>query len=177
MLNAANLVTLGRILITPVFLWFLFTLYNPGDNFNWILLVAFILIAASDAVDGAIARKQNTVTKLGKILDPIADKILLGGSFIVLSVLGEMPWWATIAILVREVAMTIYRLVVVKNKVIPASASGKSKTIMQAIAIGYLISPLNEWWFNQIFDIGFGLIYGAVFLTWWSALQYYRESR
>jgi len=176
-LNAANLVTLGRILITPVFLWLLFTLYMPGDNFNWILLVAFILIAASDGVDGAIARKQNTVTKLGKILDPIADKILLGGSFIVLSVLGVMPWWATIAILVREVAMTIYRLVVVKNKVIPASASGKSKTIMQAIAIGYLISPLNEWWFNQFFDIGFGLIYGAVFLTWWSALQYYRESR
>jgi CDP-diacylglycerol--glycerol-3-phosphate 3-phosphatidyltransferase len=73
--------------------------------------------------------------------------------------------------------MTIYRLVVVKNKVIPASASGKSKTIMQAIAIGYLISPLNEWWFNPFFDLGFGLIYGAVFLTWWSALQYYRESR
>jgi CDP-diacylglycerol--glycerol-3-phosphate 3-phosphatidyltransferase len=170
-------VTLGRILVTPVFLWFLLTTYKPGENLNWILLTAFILIAASDGIDGAIARKQNTVTKLGKILDPIADKILLGGSFVVLSVLNVMPWWATIAILVREVAMTVYRLAVVKNKVIPASSSGKSKTIMQAIAIGYLISPLNQWWFNQFFDIGFGLIYGAVFLTWWSALQYYRESR
>jgi CDP-diacylglycerol---glycerol-3-phosphate 3-phosphatidyltransferase len=176
-LNAANLVTLGRILITPVFLWFLLSTYKPGDNLNWILLAAFILIAASDGIDGAIARKQNTVTKLGKILDPIADKILLGGSFVVLSVLNVMPWWATIAILVRELAMTVYRLAVVNNKVIPASSSGKSKTIMQAIAIGYLISPLNQWWFNQFFDIGFGLIYGAVFLTWWSALQYYRESR
>lgn len=177
MLNAANLVTFGRIAITPIFLWFLFTGYSAGDNGNWILLLAFILIAASDGIDGAIARKQNTVTKLGKILDPIADKVLLGGSFIVLSILGVMPWWATIVILVREVAMTVYRLVVVKNKVIPASASGKSKTIMQAIAIGYLISPLNQWWFNEFFDIGFGLVYGAVFLTWWSALKYFRESR
>jgi CDP-diacylglycerol--glycerol-3-phosphate 3-phosphatidyltransferase len=176
-LNAANFITIGRIAITPVFLWFLLTIYSAGDPVNWILLLAFILIAASDGIDGAVARKQNKVTKLGKLLDPIADKVLFGGAFIVLSVLGVMPWWATIAILVREVAMTIYRLIVVKNKVIPASSSGKSKTIMQAIAIGYLISPLNDWWFNQGFDIGFGLIYGAVFLTWWSALQYYRESR
>jgi CDP-diacylglycerol--glycerol-3-phosphate 3-phosphatidyltransferase len=91
--------------------------------------------------------------------------------------LTVMPWWATIAILVREIAMTIYRLVVVKNKVIPASSSGKSKTIMQAITVGYFISPLNDWWFNPAFDVGFGLVYGAVFLTWYSAFRYFRESR
>jgi phosphatidylglycerophosphate synthase len=67
--------------------------------------------------------------------------------------------------------------VVVKNKVIAASNSGKSKTIMQSIAVGYFISPLNELWFNPAFDLGYGLIYGAVFLTWWSAIQYFRESR
>jgi CDP-diacylglycerol--glycerol-3-phosphate 3-phosphatidyltransferase len=176
-LNAANFITIGRIAVTPVFLWFLLTTYKAGDPVNWILLAVFILIAASDGIDGAVARRQNKVTKLGKLLDPIADKVLFGGTFIVLSILGPMPWWATIAILVREVAMTIYRLVIVKNKVIPASSSGKSKTIMQAIAIGYLISPLSTLWLNPGFDIGFGLIYGAVFLTWWSALQYYRESR
>jgi CDP-diacylglycerol--glycerol-3-phosphate 3-phosphatidyltransferase len=176
-LNAANLVTIGRIAITPVFLWFLLTFYQAGEPINWALLLAFVTIAATDGIDGAIARKQNTVTNLGKILDPIADKILIGGAFIVLSVLTVMPWWATIAILVREVAMTIYRLVVVKNKVIPASSSGKSKTIMQSIAVGYFISPLNDWWFNPSFDLGYGLIYGAVFLTWYSALQYFRESR
>jgi CDP-diacylglycerol--glycerol-3-phosphate 3-phosphatidyltransferase len=176
-LNAANLVTIGRIAITPVFLWFLLTFYKAGEQVNWLLLLAFIVIAATDGIDGAIARKQNTVTKLGKLLDPIADKVLIGGALIVLSVLEVMPWWATIAILVREIGMTIYRLVVVKNKVIPASSSGKSKTIMQAIAVGYFISPLNDWWFNPSFDLGYGLIYGAVFLTWYSAIQYFRESR
>jgi CDP-diacylglycerol--glycerol-3-phosphate 3-phosphatidyltransferase len=135
------------------------------------------LIAATDGIDGAIARKQNTVTKLGKLLDPIADKVLIGGSLVVLSLLDVMLWWATIAILVREIGMTVYRLLIVKNKVIAASNSGKSKTIMQSIAVGYFISPLNELWFNADFDIGFGLIYGAVFLTWWSAIQYFRESR
>jgi CDP-diacylglycerol--glycerol-3-phosphate 3-phosphatidyltransferase len=176
-LNAANLVTFGRIAVTPVFLWFLLISYIAGDPGNWLLLLAFILIAASDGIDGAIARRQNTVTKLGKILDPIADKVLLGGSFIVLSILNVVPWWATIAILVREVAMTVYRLVVVKNKVIPASASGKSKTIVQAIAIGYLISPLNQLLANQYFDIGSALIFASLFLTWWSAFQYFKESR
>lgn len=177
MLNAANLVTFGRIAVTPVFLWFLLISYIAGDPGNWLLLLAFILIAASDGIDGAIARRQNTVTKLGKILDPIADKVLLGGSFIVLSILNVVPWWATIAILVREVAMTVYRLVVVKNKVIPASASGKSKTIVQAIAIGYLISPLNQLLANQYFDIGSALIFASLFLTWWSAFQYFKDSR
>lgn len=177
MLNAANLVTIGRIAITPVFLWFLLTFYKAGEQVNWLLLLAFIAIAATDGIDGAIARRQNTVTKLGKLLDPIADKILIGGALIVLSVLEVMPWWATIAILVREIGMTIYRLVVVKNKVIPASSSGKSKTIMQAIVVGYFISPLSDWWFNPSFDLGYGLIYGAVFLTWYSAIQYFRESR
>jgi CDP-diacylglycerol--glycerol-3-phosphate 3-phosphatidyltransferase len=176
-LNAANIVTLFRIGLTPVFLWFLIDLYQPGQPINWVLLLAFILIAASDGLDGAIARRQNKVTKLGKILDPIADKILLGGAFIVLSLLEVAPWWATIAILAREVAITIYRLVVVKKRVIAASNSGKAKTIMQSIAVGYLISPLNLLWFNNIFDLGFGLIYGAVFLTWWSVIQYFKESR
>jgi CDP-diacylglycerol--glycerol-3-phosphate 3-phosphatidyltransferase len=176
-LNAANLVTIGRIAVTPIFLWFLYNNYEAGEPINWILLAAFTLIAATDGIDGAIARKQNAVTKLGKLLDPIADKVLIGGALVVLSVLTVMPWWATIAILIREVAMTVYRLVVVKNKVIPASNSGKTKTIMQAIALGYFISPLNVLWFNPTFDVGFGLIYGAVFLTWWSALRYFRDSR
>lgn len=177
MLNAANLVTIGRIAVTPVFLWFLIEFYKAGELVNWLLLFAFIVIAASDGIDGAIARKQNTVTKLGKILDPIADKILIGGSFVILSVLGSIAWWVTIAILVREVAMTVYRLVVVKNKVIPASKSGKSKTIIQSIAVGYFVSPLNALWANPTFDIGSALIYLAVFLTWWSAFQYFKESR
>lgn len=175
-LNPANLITIARILLAPVFLWILFDYYSPGEIVDWYLLAGFIAISATDGLDGAIARKRNIVTKLGKILDPIADKVLIGGSFVILSVLNTIPWWATIAILVREIAMTIYRLVVVRDKVIPASSSGKTKTIFQSVAIGYFVSPLNAMLFNSGFDLGYGLIYGAVFLTWWSAIQYIRES-
>jgi len=176
-LNPANLITIARILLAPVFLWLLFILYVPGQIVDWYLLAGFVVISATDGLDGAIARKRNIVTKLGKLLDPIADKVLIGGSFLVLSALNTIPWWATIAILVREVGITVYRLIVVRDKVIPASSSGKTKTIFQSIAIGYFVSPLNAWLFNSGFDLGYGLIYGAVFLTWWSALQYIRESR
>jgi CDP-diacylglycerol--glycerol-3-phosphate 3-phosphatidyltransferase len=176
-MNLANLITLIRILLAPVYLWILYTYYQPGEMVGWYLLFGFVALAATDGIDGAIARKRGMVTKLGKTLDPIADKVLLGGAFVVLSVLEVMPWWATIAILVREIGMTLYRLAVIRDKVIPASNSGKSKMIMQCITLGYVISPLNALWANGAFDLGFGLIYGAVFLTWWSAFQYIREAR
>jgi CDP-diacylglycerol--glycerol-3-phosphate 3-phosphatidyltransferase len=176
-MNLANLITLIRILLAPVYLWILYTYYQPGEIVGWYLLFGFVALAATDGIDGAIARKRGMVTKLGKTLDPIADKVLLGGAFVVLSVLGVMPWWATIAILIREVGMTLYRLAVIRDKVIPASNSGKSKMIMQCITLGYVISPLNALWANRVFDLGFGLIYGAVFLTWWSAIQYIRDAR
>lgn len=176
-MNLANLITISRIALAPIFLVVLFQFYLPGDNIGWALLAGFVLLAATDGIDGAVARKQGTVTKLGKLLDPIADKILLGGSFVVLSMLEVMPWWATIAILVREIGMTVYRLVVIKDRVIPASSSGKSKTVMQCIAIGWIISPLNVWLHNDVFNMGYGLIYGAVFLTWFSAIKYIQESR
>jgi CDP-diacylglycerol--glycerol-3-phosphate 3-phosphatidyltransferase len=175
--NLANLITLLRIVIAPIYLWALYNFYEPGQMVGWLLLAGFIAVAATDGIDGAIARRQDKVTKLGKLLDPIADKILLGGAFVVLSMLDVAPWWATIAILVREVGMTVYRLIVVRDKVIPASSGGKSKTIMQCIAIGWLISPLDVLLFNTVFNVSYGLIYGAVFLTWWSAIQYIRDSR
>lgn len=177
MSNLANAVTVLRILVAPVFLWFLYTEYTPSEPVNWVLLAAFILIAATDGIDGAIARRTATVSKLGKLLDPIADKVLIGGSFVVLSMLDVVPWWATIAILVREIGMTIYRLIVVNDRVIAASSTGKFKTVFQCIAIGWFISPLNVWTYNPDFSISFGLVYGAVFVTWYSAFKYLRESK
>ena len=176
-MNLANLITVFRIILAPIYLWLLYQFYDSGEMSKWYLLAGFILLAATDGIDGAVARKKGIVTKLGKTLDPIADKVLLGGAFLVLSMLGTMPWWATTAILVREVGITIYRLAVIRDRVIPASSSGKTKTILQAIAIGYFISPLLISWHNTSFDFGFGLVYGAVFLTWWSAIRYIKESK
>ncbi|MEY4417751.1 MAG: CDP-diacylglycerol--glycerol-3-phosphate 3-phosphatidyltransferase [Actinomycetota bacterium] len=176
-MNLANLITVFRIAITPVYLFFLYYYFNPGGMSNWILLLLFILLAASDGIDGAVARRKGIVTKLGKLLDPIADKVFLGGTFVTLSLMQIIPWWVTIAILVREIAITLYRLVVIKDRVIPASGSGKSKTVLQCIALGWYISPLPWTFMLTGFDIGYGLLYGAVFLTWFSAIEYIRESR
>ena len=177
MSNLANAITVLRILIAPVFLWFLYGYYTPSDSVNWVLLAAFIFVAATDGIDGAVARRTKTISKFGKLLDPIADKVLIGGAFLVLSLLDVVPWWATLAILVREVGMTIYRLVVIKDRVIAASSGGKFKTVLQCITIGWFISPLNVWTFNESFSIGFGLLYGAVFITWSTAFQYFKAAK
>ncbi|MEY4618715.1 MAG: CDP-diacylglycerol--glycerol-3-phosphate 3-phosphatidyltransferase, partial [Actinomycetota bacterium] len=100
-------------------------------NLITIIRIAFV----PDGVDGAIARRKNLVTNLGKLLDPIADKALLGGALVSLSILGEVPWWITTVILVREIGITAYRLIVVKKRVIAAAGGGKLKTILQSIAV------------------------------------------
>jgi CDP-diacylglycerol--glycerol-3-phosphate 3-phosphatidyltransferase len=96
-------------------------------------------------VDGAVARRTGKVTNLGKILDPIADKALLGSALITLSFLGEIDWWITVLILAREIAVTLYRVIVIKNKVIAAAGSGKLKTVLQGIAIGAVLAPFEVW--------------------------------
>jgi len=177
MSNLANAITVLRILLAPVFLWFLYAYYTPSDFVNWILLAAFIFVAATDGIDGAVARKTQTISKLGKLLDPIADKVLIGGAFVVLSILDVCPWWATTAILVRELGITIYRLIVIKDRVIPASSGGKFKTVLQCIVIGWFISPLNAFTYNSNLTIGFGLLCLTVFITWLTALEYMRAAK
>ena len=94
-----------------------------------------------------------------------------------MSLLDVIPWWVTVAILVREIGMTIYRLMVIKDRVIPASSGGKFKTVLQCIAIGWFISPLNVLTYNNTLTIGFGLLYLTVFITWSTALQYLKAAK
>jgi CDP-diacylglycerol--glycerol-3-phosphate 3-phosphatidyltransferase len=140
---------------------------------RWVSVLIFIVIMASDGVDGAIARKRGIVTDLGKLLDPIADKALLGGALVTLSILGEIAWWVTIVILVRELGITVYRLVVVNQQVIAASSGGKMKTIFQGVMVGFIVSPLTAWFpFEWYFLIEDGLVLTSVVLTVYSGLQY-----
>ena len=168
----ANLITSARILLVPVFLWVLFQSDGRGSALRWLAVLVFVLSAATDGVDGAIARRRGEVTTLGKILDPIADKILIGGALVSLSILGELDWWITGVILVREVGITIYRFAVIRNRVIAASGGGKLKTVMQSIMVGFLLSPAN-WmpWGIQPWVEG-GLIFVAVALTIWTGVAY-----
>jgi CDP-diacylglycerol--glycerol-3-phosphate 3-phosphatidyltransferase len=136
--NVANLLTVLRILLVPVFVALLFA---DGTAWRVAALVVFVVASLTDRLDGELARKRSIVTDFGKIADPIADKALTGSALVSLSILGELWWWVTIAILVREVGITLLRFVVIRYGVIPASKGGKIKTMLQVIAIGLFILP------------------------------------
>jgi CDP-diacylglycerol--glycerol-3-phosphate 3-phosphatidyltransferase len=136
--NVANLLTVVRLALVPFFLWLLFT---DGTWWRLAALVLFGLASLTDRVDGELARRRNLVTDFGKIADPIADKALTGSALVGLSLLGNLWWWVTIVILVREVGITLLRFVVIRYGVIAASRGGKLKTMLQVIAIGCYIMP------------------------------------
>ncbi|MSY66013.1 MAG: CDP-diacylglycerol--glycerol-3-phosphate 3-phosphatidyltransferase [Actinobacteria bacterium] len=170
-LNLPNSITLLRILLVPVFITLLFVSPEKNTIERWFVVAIFVIAISTDGIDGAIARKRNLVTNLGKLLDPIADKALIGGALISLSILGELSWYITGAILFREFAITIYRLVLAKRRVLAASPGGKFKTVMQAIAIGFLLSPL-DYYLPWLIPVEMVLIYFALIVTIITALQY-----
>ena len=152
-----NAITIVRILCAPVFLWMLLADGGADGALRWWAAVLFIVAIATDGIDGAIARRNDIVTDLGKILDPIADKALTGCAFVGLSILGELWWWVTILVLVREIGITVYRFVVVSDHVLAAAWMGKLKTVAQAVALSLALLPLwtivGDWilWVNGVF--------------------------
>ncbi|UDF14655.1 CDP-diacylglycerol--glycerol-3-phosphate 3-phosphatidyltransferase [Antiquaquibacter oligotrophicus] len=154
--NVANIITVVRILLAPVFVYLLAA--DNGDNglLRWLAAGLFIVAIATDGVDGFFARSRNLVTNVGIILDPIADKVLTGAALVMLSILGELWWWVTIVILVREIGITVFRFSVLRDRVIPASRGGKLKTIFQSVAISLFLLPLatvvGPWilWVNYV---------------------------
>jgi CDP-diacylglycerol--glycerol-3-phosphate 3-phosphatidyltransferase len=154
--NLPNIITVVRILLAPLFFWMLLADNGADEALRWWAAVLFIVAITTDGVDGAIARRYNLVTDLGKLLDPIADKILTGAALIGLSILLELPWWVTILILLREIGITVFRFAMLSDRVIPASRGGKLKTIAQSVAISLALLPLwlvfGDWihWVNTI---------------------------
>jgi CDP-diacylglycerol---glycerol-3-phosphate 3-phosphatidyltransferase len=143
--NAANAVTIARIALIPLFAWAL--LVDGGETVAWRLVATaiFVVAAISDRVDGYLARSRGLVTDLGKLLDPIADKALVGTALILLWwPLGELPWWVPAVILVRELGITAMRMAVLKYAVMPASRGGKLKTVLQLVAISLFLLPLEH---------------------------------
>ena len=137
-----NRITGVGILCAPVFLWMLLADAGADGPLRWWSAVLFVVAIATDGVDGYLARRNDIVTDLGKILDPIADKALTGCAFVGLSILGELPWWITIVVLVREVGITVYRFGVVSDHVLAAAWMGKLKTVAQAVALTLALLPL-----------------------------------
>ena len=170
--NVPNIITVVRILLAPLFVWML--LADAGDDgwLRWAAAVLFVIAIATDGVDGAIARRNNLVTELGKLLDPIADKVLTGGALVALSILGELPWWVTIVILVREIGITVYRFVVIRQGVIAASRGGKIKTIVQSVAISLALFPLWTLFGDWVYWVNGIVMTAAVVLTVVTGIDY-----
>ena len=142
LLNAANVLTMVRLVLVPVFLVALFT--GPSSGWRLTAFIIFAVACVTDRIDGEVARKYGLVTDFGRIADPIADKALIGGALFGLSILGDLTWWVTVVIAVREVGVTVLRFGVIRHGVIPASRGGKIKTLVQAIAIGLYVLPLGD---------------------------------
>ncbi|MGH3347525.1 MAG: CDP-diacylglycerol--glycerol-3-phosphate 3-phosphatidyltransferase [Nocardioides sp.] len=186
-LNVPNALTTLRILMVPVFGWAL--LHDGGDSITWRIVAFVIFVGAmiTDKIDGDLARKHNLETNFGRIADPIADKAISGLAFIGLSIVGEIWWWVTIVVLVREWSVTLLRLSVLKQVVIAASGSGKLKTTLQAIALSGLTLPLphgdaHGGAFDDFGSLGEVLFYvsqvalaGAVAMTLWSGYEFFRD--
>ncbi len=187
--NIANVLTTVRIAMVPFFGWAL--LQDDGSSmiWRWIAFALFAVAMITDKIDGDLARKHNLITDFGKIADPIADKAVTGMAFVGLSLVGDIWWWVTIVVLVREWSVTLLRLSVLKQVVIPAARSGKIKTTLQAAALAVLIVPLPhgddgaahggafDGWGTVgevIFYFGQVLLAGAVAMTLWSGLEFFR---
>jgi len=156
LVNLPNALTVLRLAVVPLFAWLLLANSGMDDGQRWWATLFFAGAIITDRYDGMIARKRNQVTEFGKLADPIADKALTGTALIGLSALGLLPWWVTLAILVRELGVTLLRFWVIRHGVIASSRGGKAKTVVQALAIGLYLMPLTgvlasvRWWFMGV---------------------------
>lgn len=170
--NIANIITVARILLAPLFVWLLLLDAGEMGVIRYIAAGLFIFAIVTDSLDGYLARHRNLITNVGIILDPIADKILIGGALVALSILGELPWWITMLILVREFGITIFRFAVLSKVVIPASRGGKLKTVMQAIALSLFLVPLFTLAGSWVLWVNWLVMAIAVVLTVYTGIEY-----
>ena len=181
--NVPNVLTTARIVAVPFFAWAL--LMDGGDSITWrcVAFAIFVVAMITDKIDGDLARKHNLITNFGKIADPIADKAVTGMAFIGLSIVGDVWWWVTIIVLIREWSVTLLRLSILKRVVIAAADLGKIKTTFQAVALATLCLPLRDpdlpGWLETPGDVVFYLAQAclaiAVALTLWSGWEFYRD--
>ncbi|BCP58660.1 TPA: CDP-diacylglycerol--glycerol-3-phosphate 3-phosphatidyltransferase [Streptococcus suis] len=164
--NIPNALTIGRILVIPIFI-LLLTLWNNAIS-HTLAAIIFALASITDYLDGYLARKWKVVSNFGKFADPMADKILVMTAFIMLVELGFAPAWVVAIIICRELAVTGLRLLLVENggTVLAAAMPGKIKTFSQMFAVIFL---LLHWSL-----LGQLTLYIALFFTLYSGYDYFK---
>ncbi len=171
----ANIITIVRIILVPIFLVVLLTELENKEIFAFII---FIIASVSDALDGFIARKYNQVTDLGKFLDPLADKLLITGGLIALVAVNRVETWVAALIIFREIFITSFRYYsLTRDAVFAASIIAKRKTFFQITAIGILIiyNIFPDPYDLFFYDIGTYILYFALFLTIFSGIEYIKK--
>ena len=165
--NLPNALTAARLLVVPLFAFLLWTGLDTGDGrlLAWALFTGACL---TDVVDGHLARSRNQVTSFGVMADPIADKALMGSALLGLALLGLLPWWATVVILGRELAITVMRTALLRHGLLPANRGGKLKCLAQNTAVALYLLPLSGGWTS----VREPVLWLAVALTVLSALPY-----
>ncbi len=156
-----NLLTGMRLLAVPVIVWLLWIDGADDGHARWWALLVFLFAAATDYLDGYLARRWKVVSAFGQLADPIADKALVLVTLGTLVVVDGVPWWPLMVLAVREIGVTVGRLAVAKDVVIPASRGGKLKTVLQLLALtAYLVPRTGGWldvtWLDP--------------LAWWSLI-------
>lgn len=175
--NIANVLTVIRLILVPVFIWLMLV---PGVKAQVWAFVAFAVASATDKLDGTLARKLNLVTDFGKLADPIADKALVLSAFVLLSLHWPVFWVVTVPVLVRELGITLMRLVLARRgRVMPASRGGKLKTVTQMALILLLLIPWEAlvpaaWPVVRVVAIVLSVL--VVVITVFTGIDYVRQA-
>ena len=170
-MNPANVVTWARIALIPVFVYFM---YQAGDSprmeaATWWALAVYVIATFSDYVDGYLARKLNVITPMGQFLDPLADKFLVLAALVCLIVFRGLPVWATVIIVIREVAVVALRSAAMKRgNSMPAAHHAKNKTALQLVMVLAWLFPRT----GSMVLVQDVLLYAAVAVTVYSGVRY-----
>lgn len=168
-MNLPNWITVARIVLIPVFL---VLAYRDTTGYAVAALAVFLVASLSDYLDGYLARRHERVSRLGKFLDPLADKLLVGAALVVLVAQRSFPLWAALAIALREVAVQILRTQIVSGgKDLPASRAAKAKTALQIAMVSWWLLPLDPG------ILHWALLVGVLVTTYWSGLEYFARGR
>lgn len=169
-MNLPNWITVGRIALVPVFLVFAYR----GTPAGYVAaLVTFVVASLTDRLDGQLARRNDSITRLGQFLDPTADKLLVGAALVVLVDLRSFPLWAALVIAAREIAVQILRTQIVRGgRDLPASPGGKWKTTLQVVMVSWWLLPWDEA------NVGhWVLLAAALVATIYSGYEYFRKAQ